>query len=98
MLMWGKTDTAKAWWQMEQAVTSGLFLYEITGKNMYLQMADETLLFFMKYFVDHTYGEVYENRTKYGLQIWDTDKAAAAKPDIILRSWAIMSICTAICC
>jgi mannose/cellobiose epimerase-like protein (N-acyl-D-glucosamine 2-epimerase family) len=79
MLMWGKTDTAKAWWQMEQAVTSGLFLYEITGKNMYLQMADETLLFFMKYFVDHTYGEVYENRTKYGKQIWDTDKGSSGK-------------------
>ncbi|MCX6136664.1 MAG: AGE family epimerase/isomerase, partial [Ignavibacteriales bacterium] len=79
MLMWGKTDTAKAWWQMEQAVTAGLMLYRITGKDLYLQMADETLLFFMKYFVDHKYGEVYENRTKYGKQIWDTNKGSGGK-------------------
>jgi mannose/cellobiose epimerase-like protein (N-acyl-D-glucosamine 2-epimerase family) len=79
MLMWGQKDTAKAWWQMEQAVTAGLLLYDLTGKPKYLKMADETLEFFMKYFVDHTYGEVYENRTKYGTQIWDTNKGGSGK-------------------
>ncbi len=79
MLMWGQADTAKAWWQMEQAVTAGLLLYHITGQDFYLQMADETLNFFMTYFVDHTYGEVYENRTKYGAQIWDTNKGSGSK-------------------
>jgi cellobiose epimerase len=79
MLMWGKADTAKAWWQMEQAVTAGLLLYRITGKDMYLEMADETLEFFMKYFVDHTYGDVYQNRTKYGAQIWDLNKGNSGK-------------------
>jgi len=79
MLMWGQKDTAKAWWQMEQAVTAGLVLHHITGKAKYLEMADETLDFFMKYFVDHTYGEVYENRTKYGAQIWDTNKGSSGK-------------------
>ena len=53
MLMWGQADTAKAWWQMEQAVTAGLMMYNITGESQYLQMADETLKFFMTYFVDH---------------------------------------------
>ncbi len=66
MLMWGISDTAKAWWQMEQAVTAGLFMYKATGDQLYLQVADETLNFFMKYFVDHTYGEVYQDRTRYG--------------------------------
>jgi hypothetical protein len=79
MLMWGQKDTAKAWWQMEQAVTAGLLLHDLTGKPKYLKMADETLDFFMKYFVDHTYGEVYENRTKYGAQIWDTNKGNSGK-------------------
>jgi hypothetical protein len=79
MLMWGQKDTAKAWWQMEQAVNAGLILYDITRKAKYLEMADETLNFFMMYFVDHTYGEVYENRTKYGGQIWDTNKGSSGK-------------------
>ena len=81
MLMWGITDTAKAWWQMEQAITSGLIMYQLTGKEQYLKMADESLDFFMKYFVDHTYGEVYENTNKYGGMIaaWGTTKGGTGK-------------------
>ena len=81
MLMWGQADTAKAWWQMEQAVTAGLMLDYLTEKPgaPYLKMADETLNSFMTHFVDHQYGEVYENRTKYGAQIWDTNKGSSGK-------------------
>jgi mannose/cellobiose epimerase-like protein (N-acyl-D-glucosamine 2-epimerase family) len=81
MLMWGITDTAKAWWQMEQAVTAGLILFQITGKQQYLTMADETLDFFMKYFVDHTYGEVYSDRARNGNAIpaWGTTKGNDGK-------------------
>ena len=81
MMMYGITDTAKAWWQMEQAVTAGLMLYHITGKETYLKMADETLDFFMKYFVDHVYGDVYENTNKYGgiIQQWGTTKGNSGK-------------------
>ncbi len=81
MLMWGVLDTAKAWWQMEQAVTAGLMLYQITGKFVYLQMADESLDFFMKYFVDHVYGDVYADRTRYGKQVaaWGDDKGNSGK-------------------
>jgi len=79
MLMWGNPDTAKAWWQMEQAVLAGLIMFDITKNDKYLQMADETLDFFMKYFVDHTYGEVYENRTKYGEETWGEHKGNGFK-------------------
>ncbi len=79
MLMWGIADTAKAWWQMEQAVTSGLFLYRATGDESYLKVADETLDFFMKYFVDHVNGEVYENRTRYGKAAWGEQKGDGNK-------------------
>ena len=79
MLMWGIADTAKAWWQMEQAVTSGLFLYRATGDASYLKVADETLTFFMKFFVDHVNGEVYENRTRYGGQAWGEQKGDGNK-------------------
>jgi mannose/cellobiose epimerase-like protein (N-acyl-D-glucosamine 2-epimerase family) len=79
MMMWGNPDTAKAWWQMEQAVTAGLEMYRITGDAQYFNMADETLDFFMKYFVDHEYGEVYENRTRYGGQAWNENKGGGGK-------------------
>jgi len=80
MMMYGQ-DTAKAWWQMEQAFTAGMLLYEITGKDQYLQMADETVDFFMKYFVDHTYGEVFSDRTRKGAGIpaWGNDKGNAGR-------------------
>ncbi|GAB4328092.1 MAG: hypothetical protein Kow0037_02170 [Calditrichia bacterium] len=81
MLMWGIPDTAKAWWQMEQAVVAGLSLFEITGDSTYLNMADETLDFFMKYFVDHTYGEVFADRTRRGAPIpqWSGHKGNQGK-------------------
>ncbi|MBI2418127.1 MAG: AGE family epimerase/isomerase [Ignavibacteriales bacterium] len=79
MLMWGNPDTAKAWWQMEQAVTGGLMTYEITQDEQYLKIADETLDFFMKYFVDHVYGDVYENRTRRGAQTWGENKGNGNK-------------------
>ncbi len=58
-----------------------MLLYEITGKDQYLQMADETVDFFMKYFVDHTYGEVFSDRTRKGAGIpaWGNDKGNGGK-------------------
>jgi len=79
MLMWGNPDTCKAWWQLEQAVTAGLMLYDITGDSIYLQMADESLDFFMKYFVDHTFSEVYADRTRYGSLAWNENKGSNGK-------------------
>jgi mannose/cellobiose epimerase-like protein (N-acyl-D-glucosamine 2-epimerase family) len=74
MLLWGNPDTTKASWQMEQAITAGLMLYDITADSIYLQMADETLDFYMKYFVDHVYSEVYADRTRYGGFAWSENK------------------------
>lgn len=56
-------------------------LYQLTGKEKYLVMADETLDFFMKYFVDHVYGDVFENANKYGGMIaaWGTTKGGTGK-------------------
>lgn len=76
MLMWGLPDTAKAWWQMEQAITAGLQMYDITKESWYLQMADETIKFYMNYFVDHVYGEVYADRTRYGGFAWNEEKGS----------------------
>ena len=79
MFMYGQADTAKAWWQMEQAITAGFMLYDITGDPVYLQMADESTDFFMNYFVDHTYSEVYSDRTRRGGQIWGAEKGNSGK-------------------
>ncbi len=81
MMMYGITDTAKAWWQMEQAVTAGLMLHQLTGKDEYLKMADGSIDFFMKYFVDHVYGDVYADIAKNGSLIpsWGTMKGGTGK-------------------
>lgn len=80
MLMWG-ADTAKAWWQMEQAIMAGLEMYDITQDSRYLKMADESLDFYMKYFVDHQYGDVYTDRLKKGGAVpgWGDGKGSGTK-------------------
>lgn len=79
MLLWGLQDSAKAWWQMEQAIVAGLQMYSITKENSYIQMADETINFYMRYFVDHQYGEVYENRKRRGGLAWNEAKGNSGK-------------------
>jgi mannose/cellobiose epimerase-like protein (N-acyl-D-glucosamine 2-epimerase family) len=79
MLMWSNPDTAKAWWQMEQAVVAGLMLHGLTDDPRPLEMADETLAFFMEHFVDPVYGEIYENRTIRGEETWGTNKGGGGK-------------------
>ncbi|MGB1050231.1 MAG: T9SS type A sorting domain-containing protein, partial [Rhodothermales bacterium] len=66
MQLYGLPDSTKAWWQMEQAFTAGLELYRLTDDPSYLDMADETISFFMDHFVDPVYGEVYADRTRRG--------------------------------
>ena len=79
MLLWGLQDSAKAWWQMEQAIVAGLMMYDITHEDWYMQMADETISFFMNYFVDHQYGEVYADRTRRGGFAWNEAKGNSSK-------------------
>jgi mannose/cellobiose epimerase-like protein (N-acyl-D-glucosamine 2-epimerase family) len=79
MLLWGLQDSAKAWWQMEQAIVAGLQMYDITKESWYLQMADETINFFMNYFVDNDNGEIYADRTRYGGFAWGEEKGNSGK-------------------
>jgi len=79
MLLWGLQDSAKAWWQMEQAIVAGLQMYSLTHEDWYLQMADETINFFMQFFVDHQYGEIYENRKRRGGLAWNDAKGNSGK-------------------
>ncbi len=74
LLLWGLPDTTKAWWQLEQAITAGLQMYDITKESWYLQMADESIKFYMQYFVDNVNGEVYADRTRYGGFAWNEEK------------------------
>jgi hypothetical protein len=64
---------------MEQAITAGLQMYNVSGEDWYLQIADETINFYMQYFVDNQYGEVYENRTRYGGFAWNEAKGNSGK-------------------
>lgn len=85
MYMYGAYDTAKAWWQMEQAITAGLLLWETTREVKYLKMADESLDFFMQFFVDPLCGEVYADRARDGGRVqydggfWDENKGSQGK-------------------
>jgi hypothetical protein len=79
MLLWGLSDSTKAWWQMEQAIVAGFQMYDITKESWYLQMADETINVFMNYFVDHQNGEVYADRTRYGGFAWNEAKGNSGK-------------------
>jgi mannose/cellobiose epimerase-like protein (N-acyl-D-glucosamine 2-epimerase family) len=79
MLLWGLGDSAKAWWQMEQAITAGLQMYDLTKESWYLEMADETMDFYMNYFVDHIYGDVYADRKRRGGLAWNDAKGSSGK-------------------
>lgn len=58
--------TDKEWWELEQMFTSAIMNYYISKNENYLKAADETLDFYMKYFVDRTYGEVYQTTNRTG--------------------------------
>lgn len=59
-------DSNKEWWELEQMFTSSIMNYYISKNENYLKAADETLDFYLKYFVDHTYGEVYQTTNRTG--------------------------------
>lgn len=59
-------DNNKEWWELEQMFTSGIMNYYLTKDERFLQMADESMEFYKKYFVDHQYGEVYQTTNRTG--------------------------------
>lgn len=64
------------WWTMEQAITGGLVLWHISGRERYLEMADRTLDFFMKRYWDEEHGEAFMHVGPDG-EILNETKASA---------------------
>ncbi len=54
-----RKQSTKDWWTTEQGFTGGIVNWYISGDDVFLQMADESIDFFMNHFVDYDYGEVY---------------------------------------
>ncbi len=55
----GNTSKIGDWWTLEQCFTSGMMNWYITRKPEYLQIADQAIDFFMKYYYDYANGEVF---------------------------------------
>jgi hypothetical protein len=69
----------KSWWEQQQAVMAGLQLYDLTGRDFYLQMADSTLHFYTQFLVDHEYGGVFHEVSRDGLSIVNDGKGGGWK-------------------
>ena len=54
----------KPWWQQEQGMFASYIMEKLLGKSFYGKVHDETLQFYLRYFPDSEYGEVYA--TVYG--------------------------------
>lgn len=50
----------KDYWTLEQGFTGPMINYYITKNPIYLQMADESISFYMSHFIDPTYGETFQ--------------------------------------
>lgn len=61
---------SKNYWMLEQAVTAGLINFHIAKdsqkKRVFIDMARETLMFYMEYLVDHEYGETFSDLNYFG--------------------------------
>lgn len=69
----------KSWWEQQQAIMAGLQLYNLTGKDFYLQMADSTLHFYTRFLVDHEYGGVFHEVSSNGQSIVNDGKGGGWK-------------------
>lgn len=67
-------DINKDYWTLEQGFTAPMINYYITKNPSYLQMADESLDFFMKYMVDNVNGEIYMNTNSDGSRVTNNTK------------------------
>jgi mannobiose 2-epimerase len=73
------SDNKKDYWTLEQGYTSGMLNYYITKNPNYLQMADESLDFFMKYMVDNVNGEIYMGTSADGKTVTNNTKGEPFK-------------------
>jgi len=63
---WGSNGYNKDYWTLEQGFTGPMINYYITKNPIYLQMADESILFYMNHFIDKTYGETFSELDQTG--------------------------------
>lgn len=54
----------KPWWQQEQGMFAAYVMQKLLGKSFYGKVHDETMQFYLRYFPDPEYGEVFA--TVYG--------------------------------
>ena len=71
---WGSSGDNKDYWTLEQGFTGPMINYYITKNPIYLQMADESIDFYMKHFIDKTYGETFQELDPTGTQIRNGQK------------------------
>lgn len=71
-------NSNKNQWMLEQGLTAGLSTYqaatERVDRNMYLEVADGSLNFYMNYLVDHEFGETYADVSADGSAIVNAEK------------------------
>ncbi len=71
---WGGSGDNKDYWTLEQGFTGPMINYYITKNPIYLQMADESISFYMSHFIDLTYGETYQELDPTGTIIRNGQK------------------------
>lgn len=71
-------NSNKNQWMLEQGLTSGLTTYQVAtervDRNMFLEVADGSLNFYMNYLVDPVYGETYADVSADGGTVVDPTK------------------------
>lgn len=70
----GNKGNTKDYWTLEQGFTASMINYYITGNEIYLRMADESLSFFMNHFVDSVDGEIFYLLDKTGTEVLNGTK------------------------
>lgn len=71
---WGANGDSKDYWTVEQGFTAPMINYYITKNPIYLEMADQSLNFFMTHFIDKVNGEIYSQLDKTGTIIKNDTK------------------------
>lgn len=63
----GSVGGTSDWWTVEQGFTSGIMNWYISRNPEYLQMADESIRFFMEHYYDYENGEVFSVVSNSGI-------------------------------
>lgn len=72
--LWGTNGDSKDYWTVEQGFTGPMLNYHITKNPIYLQMADESMNFFMTNLVDKVNGEIFSQTDPTGKAVLNSTK------------------------